>query len=47
VAGSCEYGNEPSGYIKDGDVLTSWMADVFSRSILLSFVSWLVGWLVA
>jgi hypothetical protein len=35
VAGSCEHGNETSGYIKGREFLTRWETITFSRRTLL------------
>jgi hypothetical protein len=39
VAGFCEHGNEPSGFIKGGGLLTSWVTVIFPRMTLLHGVS--------
>jgi len=45
VADACECGDEPSGYIKWGNFVTSWdCVSVSGRSRLYGF-GWLVDWL--
>ena len=39
MAGTCECGNEPSGSVKCGEVLTSWEVVSLSRRTLLHSVN--------
>jgi len=47
VVGSCEYGNEPSGYV-EGEEFFDYLSDLASQEVLyrIGLFSWLVSQLV-
>jgi len=47
VAGGCEHDNEPSGFIKGGELTSSVTIRVPRRPLFFVVSWWLVGWLVS
>jgi hypothetical protein len=48
VAGSCEHGDEPSGFIKDGEFL-DWLSDYISfprKTLLHGIKCFVIVWVV-